>query len=188
MGTNDEAEEMAESLALPVRGFVPLGFISSSLPRKAPGRLPVLGSIEDLVDTIGKVSAECVFVASSSTTPDDVFQVSKFCREADVEMRVSANTPQMLTSRVSVQQVHRLMMLAVRPVKLSGVESAIKRIFDVVVTCVALVVAVPLMAVVALAIRLTSRGPALFRQARVTKDGRPFTMYKFRTMVVDPAA
>ena len=85
-----------------------------------------------------------------------------------------------------MQQVHRLMMLAVRPVKLSGVESAIKRIFDVVITCVALVVAVPLMAVVALAIRLTSRGPALFRQERVTKGGRPFTMYKFRTMVVDP--
>ena len=72
VGTNDEAEEMAESLAPPVRGFIPLGFVASSLSHEAPRRLPLLGSIDDLVDTIGKVSAECVFVASSSTTPDDV--------------------------------------------------------------------------------------------------------------------
>lgn len=75
VGTNDEAEEMAESLAPPVRGFIPLGFVASSVSRGAPVRLPVLGSIDDLADTIRKVSAECVFVASSSTTPDDVFPV-----------------------------------------------------------------------------------------------------------------
>jgi lipopolysaccharide/colanic/teichoic acid biosynthesis glycosyltransferase len=61
----------------------------------------------------------------------------------------------------------------------------IKRIFDVVVAAVGLLVLSPLFALVALAIKLTSRGPVFFRQERVGRDFQPFRIYKFRTMVVD---
>ena len=60
-----------------------------------------------------------------------------------------------------------------------------KRVFDVVVAGVALVVTSPLLVVIGLAVRLTSRGPALFRQERVGRGGVPFTIHKFRTMRVD---
>jgi exopolysaccharide biosynthesis polyprenyl glycosylphosphotransferase len=101
-------------------------------------------------------------------------------------MRVSANAPDVLTSRVNIQQIGELMMLSVRPVRLTGPQAALKRSFDIILASLALVVFLPLMGMIALAIKLTSRGPALFRQERVTKGGRPFTMYKFRTMAVDP--
>ena len=61
----------------------------------------------------------------------------------------------------------------------------IKRLFDVVAAVVGLLVLSPLFALVALAIKLTSRGPVFFRQERVGRDFRPFRIYKFRTMVVD---
>src|SRR6266536_3357566 len=69
-----------------------------------------------------------------------------------------------------------------RPVRLSGTQVVLKRTFDLVVASTALIVSLPLWAVIGVAIRLTSRGSVFFRQERVTKGGRVFWMYKFRTM------
>ena len=61
----------------------------------------------------------------------------------------------------------------------------LKRLFDLCLVIPGLFVSLPVLAVIAVAIRLDARGPILFRQVRVGRDGRPFTMYKFRTMVPD---
>src|SRR3712207_3672147 len=77
------------------------------------------------------------------------------------------------------------------PLRLRGSQGAgtrvptAKRLLDVTLSGLALVVLSPLLAAIAVAIRLTSRGPAIFRQERLGLDGRPFTFLKFRTMVVD---
>jgi exopolysaccharide biosynthesis polyprenyl glycosylphosphotransferase len=186
VGTNDEAVKVAEALSGRGGGFVPVGFVISTGSYAANPGLPLLGSVGDLVEVIRSNSVECVFVASTATSADDVLRISRACREADVEMRLSANAPEVLTSRVSIQQVRNLMMLAVRPVRLTGLQSALKRSFDVALASLGTILLIPLMATVALAIRLTSRGPVLFKQERVTKGGRTFTMYKFRTMTADP--
>ncbi len=78
--------------------------------------------------------------------------------------------------------VHRLEMLLVRPLPLW------KRTLDVLGAAVGLVIAAPVMAAAALAIKLTSKGPVVFRQNRAGLGGKPFTIYKFRTMVVDAEA
>jgi lipopolysaccharide/colanic/teichoic acid biosynthesis glycosyltransferase len=77
------------------------------------------------------------------------------------------------------------MTVAVRPAELTGTEAALKRGFDVVAGTLALIVSLPIQLVVGALVGLTSRGPVLFRQQRVTKDNRVFTVYKFRTMVHD---
>lgn len=68
---------------------------------------------------------------------------------------------------------------------MSWAQKAVKRAMDIIVSSVALIVLLPLLLLIALTVRLTSPGPALFRQTRVGKDGRPFTCYKFRTMYVN---
>jgi lipopolysaccharide/colanic/teichoic acid biosynthesis glycosyltransferase len=98
-------------------------------------------------------------------------------------MHVTANLPDILTTRLTLQQIAHTMAVSVRPVRLTGTEATIKRAFDLCAGTILLVVAAPFMALIALAIVLSSRGPALYRQERVTKGGRVFTMYKFRTMV-----
>ena len=77
--------------------------------------------------------------------------------------------------------------LCLGPATLSGPKAAAKRVFDVVISTLILIVLLPLMAAVAVAIKLSSPGPVIYRQARVTKGGRVFTMYKFRTMATDDA-
>jgi lipopolysaccharide/colanic/teichoic acid biosynthesis glycosyltransferase len=88
----------------------------------------------------------------------------------------------MLTSRLAFLKVGAAIAVALRPVRLSGRQAAMKRIIDLAVASVALLLTLPLWPVITLAIRLDSRGPALFHQERVTKDGRIFRIHKFRTM------
>lgn len=68
---------------------------------------------------------------------------------------------------------------------MQGFNNALKRIFDVVSSGIAIVCLLPLWIIVALAIKMDSKGPVIFRQGRRTKNGRVFNMYKFRSMVVD---
>jgi exopolysaccharide biosynthesis polyprenyl glycosylphosphotransferase len=186
VGVNGEATTIARALATPGGGFTPIGFVGPPDAHPSDPDIPLLGPVSELVEIIRAHAAECVIVASTGTSAGDVSWIARACRLANIEMRVSANAPEVLTSRVSIQQVADLMMLSVRPVRLTGPQAALKRTFDIALASFAIVVFLPLVGTIALAIKLTSRGPALFRQERVTKGGRRFTMYKFRTMVLDP--
>jgi len=183
VGSNGEAAAIGDAVSDPVRGFLPLGFVSDRVDESPDAPWPVLGRVDDLPDLIRRTSAECVFVASTGVTADDMYRISRCCRHANIEMRVSANATDVLTSRVTVHQVHDLVVLAVRSAHLTRTQAALKRVFDLTLGTAALVSVLPLMGVLALAVKLTSPGPVLFRQERVTKDGRRFTVYKFRTMI-----
>jgi lipopolysaccharide/colanic/teichoic acid biosynthesis glycosyltransferase len=79
-------------------------------------------------------------------------------------------------------------MLGIRPFGLSRSSMALKRAFDLVAAGFGVVAVAPILAAIAIAIRLDSKGPILFRQVRVGRDGREFEIFKFRSMVVDAEA
>jgi exopolysaccharide biosynthesis polyprenyl glycosylphosphotransferase len=87
--------------------------------------------------------------------------------------------------RTTIRPVAGLSLLHVDHAELTGVKRVIKSFFDKIIATAALIVFSPLLAFITLAIVLDDRGPALFTQARVGKDGQPFTVLKFRTMVPD---
>jgi exopolysaccharide biosynthesis polyprenyl glycosylphosphotransferase len=86
-------------------------------------------------------------------------------------------------SRITIRPLDGLALLSLDRRELGIRQAALKRMFDVVVGTILFVIAVPVMGIVAVLVRITSRGPALFRQERVGKGGKPFVMYKFRSMV-----
>jgi len=182
VGTDPEAGRLADALRTRGSGYSPIGFVACSDSMVSPDSLPVVGPIGQLGQAIRDYAAECVFVASTAVRPDQMFLVTQLARRSGVEVRVSANLPQILTSRLTVQQVGSTMALSLRPVRLSGTQTLMKRVFDLVVVSVGLLVSLPMWILISVAIRVTSPGPVLFQQARVTKGGRIFTMYKFRTM------
>jgi exopolysaccharide biosynthesis polyprenyl glycosylphosphotransferase len=87
--------------------------------------------------------------------------------------------------RITVRPVDGLPMMHIEHPRLSGARRLVKAVFDVTVAALLLVLAAPLLAAVALLVRLDSPGPVLFRQTRVGKNGEPFEIVKFRTMYVD---
>lgn len=182
VGCGKEAARLSRSLATAGSGFAPLGYVSTGGARSQNG-LPVLGSISDLAMAIRRYGVDCIFVASTQASDAVMIEVARAARREGVEVKISANLPEILASRLCVQPIGGSMAISVRPVRLNGLQSVLKLGFDLVVGSLFLAAALPGMILIAIAIKATSRGPVFFRQVRVSKGGRPFTMFKFRTMV-----
>jgi exopolysaccharide biosynthesis polyprenyl glycosylphosphotransferase len=103
----------------------------------------------------------------------------------DVDLHLSTGLLGVAASRVAVQRFGDAPVLGLRRVELTGFQQTIKRVFDLVVAGLLLVALAPVIAACALAVRLEGSGPVLFRQRRIGRYGREFTMHKFRSMVPD---
>jgi len=182
LGTNDEAAHLAEVMRAGGVGFEAVGFVAAGNGRSDVEGLPVVGDVADIRQAIRETGADCVYVASSAIGTRDMRTVTKSARAEGVEVRVSANIPEMLSSRLAAQPLGGLMAFAIWPVRLTGFQAVAKRTFDLVVGSVLLAISLPFWLVIAIAIR--SGGPVLYRQRRVGRSGMEFTLLKFRTMVV----
>ncbi len=183
VGTNAEAVSLFTFMEHPSFGFRALGMVNTAAETQSHDPdLPVLGTVADLREVIRTVDAECVFVAASAMSAEEMKHVAKAVRLEGVEVRVTATLPEVLSSRVAVQSLGGVTALSLRPVRLTGTQAALKRGFDILVAGLGTLLLSPVLLTIALAVRLTSPGPILYRQTRVGHRGRPFTMLKFRTM------
>ena len=185
VGAAGEATRLADALKDPASGFIPVGYVGRFDPSVPANGLAIVGDINDLRPLVHEHYADCFFVASTSVSTEDMLQVTQIARQERTEVRVSANLSQTLTSRLTLQRVGGAVALSIRPVRLSRAQIAMKRAFDLIMASAALAVSLPLWGAITIAIRLSSPGPALFHQERVTKGGRVFRMHKFRTMRID---
>ena len=182
VGANLEAERLAATMQVKELGFEPVGFVAGGMDALSLDDDRVLGPVARIRELIRENQADCLFVASSAVTPEDVVQIMKARRQESVEVRFTANLPTVLSSRLAPQTIGGVMTLSVNVLQLTRAQAAAKRACDVVVSAVGLLALLPLFAVVAVAIKATSPGPVIFRQERVGLRGRPFTLLKFRTM------
>jgi len=173
----------------PEYGLTPVGFLDEDPPSVAEvgGRpLPVLGSVEDLDETVERTGVKSLIVAFSSATDARVSRLIQHCQELGVEVSVVPRMFDTINDRVRYDTVGGLPLMSFSAVDPKGVQFAAKHAIDRVLALALLVVISPVILWVALAVRLTSPGPVLFRQRRVGRDGTVFDLYKFRSMRLDP--
>ena len=183
IGSTGEAVLLAQALSTPGSGFLPLGYVQPPGCLESEDTLPVLGGTERLRDLIGEQSVDCLFVASTLVRPDVVELVAHAARQEGIHVLISAaNMTHVLSSRLSLQQIGSVTALSLRPVRLTGKQAVAKRAFDLLVGSTLLLATLPIWLAAGIVVRLTSPGPVFFYQERVTKGGRTFRMYKFRTM------
>jgi exopolysaccharide biosynthesis polyprenyl glycosylphosphotransferase len=189
VGTNRDATRLAATLRQPGSGFNPIGFVHAGGQPDPSVQRPygILGELARVRGLICDQLADCLFIAATSVSAEDISEVAQVARQEGVEVRLSAGIAETLASRLALQQIGPVIALSVRPVRLAGAQAAGKRAFDLAAASVGLLLTLPLWIVAALAIRLSSPGSVLFHQERVTKGGRPFRMHKFRTMRELPA-
>jgi exopolysaccharide biosynthesis polyprenyl glycosylphosphotransferase len=142
----------------------------------------VLGVSADLPRIVREGMVEEVLIAIPSACRDRILNLLGTCLRLRVRWKVVPDLYDVMLERMSVDHVGGLPLLGLRGSNIVGFNWALKRAFDVAVAAPALVLASPLFAVIATAIKLTSRGPVFYRQTRVGLGGKPFTFLKFRSM------
>ena len=126
-----------------------------------------------------------IILAPSTIDTSDVAELIRVAKAVGVRVSVLPRMFEVVGAAVEFDDVDGLTMLGVRRFGLVRSSRLLKRAFDIVAASVGLLLVAPLMAAIALAIRLDSQGPVFFRQPRVGRDGRHFRIFKYRSMVVD---
>ncbi len=177
---------MRSIVARPDLGYEVVGYMDDN-PLKGKGeigRFKGLGPIDNLPTIIENESVDEVIITLPWTYQRRIWEILQECRQRQVEARLVPDLFQLSLSRVEVSDLGGVPLVSVHEIAFSREELLIKRIMDVTISLLALLLGWPLFLLIAIAIKLDSPGPILFRQERVGKNHRHFTMYKFRSMYV----
>ena len=146
---------------------------------------PRLEEIERLARTLDVHRA---IIAPRSAEAAETLNVVRSLKAVGVRVSVLPRLLEVVGSSVQFDDLHGLTVMGVRRFELTRSSKALKRAFDLACASTLLVLLSPAIALIALAIRVDSRGPVLFSQLRMGRQDRPFRIYKFRTMIADAEA
>jgi exopolysaccharide biosynthesis polyprenyl glycosylphosphotransferase len=150
------------------------------------GGLPVLGGVGDALDAVRRTGADTIAIAGTSAlAPGQLRRLSWQLEGTGVQLVVAPSITDIAGPRIVVRPVQGLPLLHVEEPEFSGARRVLKEVTDRVGALLLAILCAPLMLGIALAIRLDSPGPVIFRQARVGRGGSTFVLWKFRTMCVD---
>lgn len=149
-------------------------------------RVPVLGGFCDVPDAVEVAGADTVAVLSCPEMDGTALsRLAWRLEETSTELVVAPALMEVAGPRIAIRPAAGLPLLHVEHPELAGMRQLIKNLFDRTLAAVLLVLLAPVLLVLGLVVRATSPGPALFRQTRIGRDGREFTIYKLRTMRQD---
>jgi exopolysaccharide biosynthesis polyprenyl glycosylphosphotransferase len=164
-----------------------LGFVDASPMALTPSvnAVPVIGSLEQLEELVERQDVERVIFAFSGDNHRQVLPHIRSLRDAGVQVDVVPRLFEVIGPKVDIHTVEGISLIGLPPVRLPRSSRMIKRALDVAVAAVGVILAIPLVLVLALMIKRDSPGPVFFRQRRLGKDRHEFTLLKFRTMRAD---
>lgn len=187
VGYNDNAKDIYEVLTADIAyGYKVLGFLTDE--NVNPKEVRYLGKIDDIEEVLLKYKVEEIYIALTTTNTKRVRHIFKVCDRFGVRVKIIPDFQKYTSSHiVQIRYYNHIPVLQRRREPLAlFVNKAVKRIFDIVFSLFVLVFLVSwIYPLTAILVRWESKGPILFRQKRSGLDGKVFTCYKIRTMVVD---
>jgi exopolysaccharide biosynthesis polyprenyl glycosylphosphotransferase len=181
VGSGRHLDQVAHALSdAPYGGIEPVGYVSLT-PRPGNG-LRSLGELAELPEIIAEHRVQDVIIADPDFPQEKAVELVDICHRRGIEVHVAPSTMSILTQRAEFVPGQSLPLFTLRPPVFEGVDFAIKRTFDVIGATLLLALLSPVLLAIALAVKLTSRGPVLYRSARPGMGGAPFACLKFRTM------
>lgn len=184
-GTNEWGKKLRSKFMLvPTLGLNLVGFISEEEERVGAliDRVPVLGGRDDLKRVAGEYKVSEIFVALPDQDEEDVMEILAECERIGIRYHVVPRFYHLLSYKIRIQNVDSIPLITRADRRRSLASAAAKRLLDLTVSGLVLLVGLPLFAVFSFLIRKESEGSAFFIQERVGRDGKNFMMYKFRTM------
>ncbi len=181
VGSGRHLDAVAHALADRARAQVVLtGFVSLT-PRPDNG-LRSLGQLSELPRILERERIQEVIIADPDFPQDKAVELVDTCHQRGVTVNVAPSTMEILINRAEFVPGQTVPLFTLRPPVFEGIDYALKRTFDVVISTVLLLMLSPVLLIIALAVKLSSRGPVIYRSVRPGMAGRPFACFKFRTM------
>ena len=189
VGSFGAAQQLSERIQRePDTGMEVIGLClpSAELPRPVVDGIPVLGSLRQVPEVVRSMGCDAVAVTSDDATRYNYLRELAWSLEgAGVELLVDPGLVEVAGPRMHIRPLMGFPLLHVEEPHFKGWRWAIKRVSDIVLTSIGLLIISPVMLAIAAGVKFQDGGPVIFRQARIGREGKPFTMLKFRSMVVD---
>lgn len=188
LGANQEARTIAKTLQREAwLGYRIIGFVDDVAPPShdvASGEV-IIGRTSELQQLILENDVRLVLVAASAFDAPKLNRLFWELQDVDVDLQITSGTVDLMASRMTVQSVAGVPLLYIRRTGMDKVQRTLKRTIDLLGSALGLILLSPLLITIALWVKKSSRGGVFFKQVRVGRDGEPFTLWKFRTMVED---
>jgi exopolysaccharide biosynthesis polyprenyl glycosylphosphotransferase len=171
-------------LLVPTLGLNLVGFVADRSSRVGDmlGRNRILGSFEDLERVVGENKVSEIFIALPDHTEERVMEVLAECERIGVRYHVVPRFYHLLSYNIRIESLDSIPLITRSERRANIFSSLSKRFLDLTLSGLALLLGLPVFIVAGLMIRRESPGPVLFIQERIGRDGKPFRMFKFRTM------
>ena len=186
VGAGDVGQLLARKLLNHAEyGINLVGFVDSSPKdrRDDLGDLTLLGPLESVPGLVRELDVERVMIAYSNESHSEILDVIRSLKDLEVQIDIVPRFFEIVGPRLNINSVEGLAIVSIPPLRLPRSSRLMKRGLDLTLAAAGVVLLAPFMALVALLIKLDSRGPVLFAQVRMGANDRTFSMLKFRTMI-----
>lgn len=187
VGTNSTARKIYDSITLnPALGYRVVGFFSvNGLNDMETSGVDFLGHLSQVPHYSRTHEIDIVLVSLTYKDHPQLYELVRDCEGLNAEIMMVPDMLELMTSRVRIKELHGIPFIRIKAVPLSTWNLIVKRTFDAGASLLFLILASPLIGLLALLIKLGSKGPVFYLQERVGLDGTPFRLIKFRTMHVN---
>ena len=174
---------MQHITANPNLGYSIVGFLHDM--SEAPndfGRFKMLGTLEDLGLVIRSMQVDEVIIALPANMHQQSIKSVRLCEKLGASFKLVPDLYELSLSRIDMEAIEGIPLIGIKQVSLNTVQRVITRLVDVLLSAIILIFGSPFWLCICLAIRLNSAGTPIFKQTRIGLNGRPFKVYKFRSM------
>jgi len=185
LGAGHNGLNLAQRLVQDKRaGYTVVGFLDDNpaLQGKEFFDVKVLGKISDLKEIVHLKRVQEVMIAMTDITHKKTLDLISQCKKLKRNVKLVSDLFSVLTEKVTVESLAGIPLIGIKESSLQGVNRLLKRFLDIVGSGVLLVLLSPFFAVIGVIIKLSSKGPVLYKQKRIGRNMKVFKLYKFRSM------
>ncbi len=165
-------------------GYDIVAYFDDKIKMSEINGIPIISNMDKIKEKVERKEVDVlVFASKELLSAEAILDIVSEYETKDVEFKIIPGVLEIMESRVELDAIAGMPLVTITKSKLTGLNLSIKRVFDIVVSSVLIMLFSPLMLLIALAIKIDSKGPVLFKHKRVGRGGEMFTMYKFRSMI-----
>lgn len=187
IGINEKALNVANQIKrAKALGLDIVGFITTKADESNNNiNLNVIGNVNEIERIINENNIKEVIIALEKHEHEEMLDVISKCDVNDVNIKIVPDLYEIISGQARTNQLYGVPLIEINPQLMTAWEEKVKRIMDIFVSLLILIITFPVLVLVVIAIKIDSKGPVFYKQIRVGKDGKEFKIYKFRSMYED---